>query len=240
MCDIGEDHADLDEWRWRAFDALASVTNLDVLLLTKRPEVLGAKLKCHFGNTLPPFWVGCTAGTQAMADTRIPQLLKIPASVRFVSCEPLLGPVTFEDERSCQGVTTIHNWLTGDRSERSGLFGGSYWIPDDGYCEPRIHWVIAGGESGPGARPMHPDWVRSIRVQCKEADVPFLFKQWGEWAPEIALTSANTPSTCEFHTRHLFPDNQAVYRVGKKAAGRELDGRIYDKYPEVDAWPKSN
>ncbi len=141
---------------------------------------------------LPNVWLGVSTENQQWADTRIPALLDTPAAVRFISAEPLLGPIDLGFD--------LH--------------------PDWG-----LDWVIVGGESGPGARSMHPDWVRHLRNQCTASDVPFLFKQWGEWGP------GGIP---ERFTRYdLFPDGTYVCRYGKKAAGRELDGRTWDQYPEV-------
>jgi protein gp37 len=90
-----------------------------------------------------------------------------------------------------------------------------------------IDWVIVGGESGPGARPMHPDWARSLREQCAAADVPFLFKQWGEWTPAPEVIDASGQMF------HRFDDGTWVQRIGKNAAGRLLDGRTHDSFPEV-------
>jgi protein gp37 len=89
----------------------------------------------------------------------------------------------------------------------------------------RIHWAIVGGESGHGARPMHPDWARKLRDQCKEAKVAFHFKQWGEW---VSVSEVAGPGK-HYH----FPDGVTVRRVGKKAAGRTLDGRTWDEVPEL-------
>lgn len=162
---------------------------------------------------LPNVWLGVSAEDQKRADLRIPALLDTPAAVRFVSAEPLLGPIDM-------------------------IGGGRYWLPDFG--GPHLNWVIAGGESGPGARPMHPDWARSLRDQCVAAGVPFLFKQWGEWAPVDRDEITGRPTVT------LAPDGGGTYyahrsrlgvatlaRVGKKRAGRELDGRTWDQYPEV-------
>lgn len=124
---------------------------------------------------LPKVWLGVTAENQQAADGRIPILMDTPAAVRFVSCEPLLGPVDLPDQN--------------------------------------LDWVIAGGESGPAARPAHPDWLRHLRDQCREAGIPFFFKQWGEWAPACAS------------------DGIVMKRVGKKAAGRLLDGIEHNEYP---------
>lgn len=165
---------------------------------------------------LPNVWLGTSVEDQRAADERIPHLLATPAAVRFLSCEPLLGPVEFSD-------------VTG-RSDCVAALGKPAL---DG-----IHWVIAGGESGPGARPMHPDWARSLRDQCQAAGVPFFFKQWGEY---LAVTGGSREERHEREVElqlagvgsHLWADQAMAYRVGKKAAGRKLDGRTWDEFPEV-------
>ena len=140
-------------------------------------------------------WLGVSVENQRAADERIPLLLQTPAAVRFLSCEPLLGPVM----------------LTGLGKRCYGCAAG---VPHR--CRNvLVDWVIVGGESGPGARPMHPDWVRSIRDQCKAAEVPFFFKQWGEW--KLSWMAGE----------------YQWMRVGKKAAGRLLDGRTWDELPVV-------
>lgn len=162
---------------------------------------------------LPNVWLGVSAEDQKRADLRIPALLDTPAAVRFVSAEPLLGPID----------------LHGDPIGKDSVF----WIG-------HLDWVIVGGESGPGARPMHPDWARSMRDQCVAAGVPFLFKQWGEH--RIAIPGQDTWDKVE--SIPLSPDVPMepgvdigpwayMRRVGKKRAGRELDGRTWDQYPEV-------
>ena len=138
------------------------------------------------GWPLPNVWLGVTAENQATWSWRVEYLHQCPAAVRFVSVEPMVGPID----------PCLFHW------------------------RKHIHWIICGGESGPGARPMHPEWARSLRDQCAEAGVPFLFKQWGEWAPVPAA------SRCR-------PGIESLRRVGKKAAGRELDGVVHDGYPEV-------
>jgi len=154
---------------------------------------------------LPNVWLGVSVENQAAADERIPLLLQTPAAVRFVSCEPLLGAVD------------LTYWLDYD--------------PEVG-ARPALDWVICGGESGPGARPMHPDWARGLRDQCQQAGVPFFFKQWGAWAPY--------PNDGQFGPvpaqAHWFGEQEGppdMWRVGKKAAGRLLDGRTWDEMPET-------
>lgn len=133
---------------------------------------------------LPNVWLGVTAENQARADERIPILLQTPAAVRFASIEPMLGPVELEANLGeshwwCPACEAEADPIQVTYNERHDLCGSP--------AEERggIDWVIVGGETGPGARPMHPDWVRRLRDQCQDAGVPFFFKGWGEWAPEI-------------------------------------------------------
>ncbi len=162
---------------------------------------------------LPNVWLGVSIEDQATADERIPLLLETPAAVRFISYEPALAPVRLR---------------TGIYQQESGFRGTSL----DG-----IDWVICGGESGPGARPMHPDWARSVRDQCQEAGVPFFFKQWGEWQPaaDIDVTDPIMGISTDSPRYHALPNGGGMARVGKKAAGRLLDGRTWDECPEVAA-----
>lgn len=139
---------------------------------------------------LPNVWLGVSVEDQKRADLRIPALLDTPAAVRWISAEPLLGPVDIMNGLG-------DSWLTG------------------------IDWIVAGGESGPGARPMHPDWARSLRDQCEVAGVPFLFKQWGSHRPSAV------GSIVRGGVR--FP----MVPASKTAAGRELDGRTWDEYPQA-------
>jgi protein gp37 len=173
---------------------------------------------------LKNLWLGCTAENQAAADERIPLLLQTPAAVRFVSIEPMLGPVNLI-------------WIGHDNEDWDGVVDalkGKTWIEqwDDNEgikrhredCQQinKLDWVICGGETGPGARPMHPEWVRSLRDQCQAAGVPFHFKQWGEWSPEPS-------DDCICHPWH----DRYFWKVGRKAAGRLLDGREWNEFPEA-------
>jgi protein gp37 len=211
--------------------------NLDWLLLTKRPQnfkgrmnaALKRILKATGGepcneadfidgwvnkcDTIPAnVWIGATVENQARADERIPHLLSIPAKVRFLSCEPLLGPLDIEEH--------LEDQLDG------GYVLGS----------APIHWVICGGESGTHARAMHPEWARSLRDQCSAAGVPFFFKQWGEWLPGCQYREGDRERYRE-KAQHSFCHDHHSWWVGKKLAGRMLDDRTHDEFPQVERRP---
>lgn len=180
------------------------------------------------GDPLPNVWLGVSVEDQKWADIRIPALLGTPAAVRFLSCEPLLGPVDLK-----RAVITMG-------SERGHGLTASF-VHTGGCCERGLHgidWVIAGGESGPRARPMHPQWARHLRDQCAWAGVPFFLKQWGEFAPEdhghdrgrVALIDTQGRSWTEREAPAL-KDTVRMRRVGKTQAGRLLDGRHHDGFP---------
>ncbi len=175
-------------------------------------------VKFHYWP-LPNVWVGTSVESQKWADVRIPQLLATPAAVRFLSCEPLLGSLDLTGSGTSQKY-----WLTGRPEWGPEEIIGNGYVVQPLTVAPALDWVIVGGESGPHARPMHPDWARGLRDQCVAAGVAFHFKQWGEWAPWV--WSAGRPT-------HYFPDGTISSRLGKKAAGRELDGRTWDEYPEA-------
>lgn len=139
-------------------------------------------------------WLGVSTENQQWADIRIPALLDTPAAVRWISAEPLLGPIDLS--------AWIYGRVWPSTARGSGGYGGSTITVDPSL----LNWVVVGGESGPGARPMHPSWARSLRDQCAAAEVPLLLKQWGA-------------------------HNSDGVRVGKGRAGRELDGCTHDEYP---------
>jgi len=180
---------------------------------------------------LPNVWLGVSVEDQKWADIRIPALLDTPAAVRFLSCEPLLGPVDLREwlteERD---VTDPHLDAPLDAVVDGMVRRHDYWIR-----QSFIRWVICGGESGPGARPMVPDWARSLRDQCSDAGVPFFFKQWGQWAP----TGCIGDGVQRAHQLWVGPprgdlcEYEEIRRVGKHAAGRELDGRTWDEFPRA-------
>jgi protein gp37 len=183
---------------------------------------------------LPNVWLGVSVEDQARADARIPLLLDTPAAKRFISAEPLLGPVDLR-MLNFDGITNI-DALTGAHGIVQPMRGSG----------PAIDWVIAGGESGHAARPMHPAWAQSLRDQCTAARVPFFFKQWGHFTPRDR--SPGMPGYIEVTGRDpdvAWPDGTIgsgcmdrnggygwpLDPVGKKAAGRLLDGREWNEFP---------
>lgn len=172
---------------------------------------------------LPNVWLGVSVEDQERADQRIPDLLATPAAVRFISAEPLLGPVDL--------------YRAGGLVHHSGgqIYGSDETL--DGWEEAKIDWVIAGGESGPKARPVHPDWARSLRDQCAAAGVAFHFKQWGEFEPYKPDRHDHTRFDPTLVGRHVLdagedpgPENIMI-PVGKKRAGRLLDGVEHNGVP---------
>ncbi|MBR8434847.1 phage Gp37/Gp68 family protein [Burkholderia cenocepacia] len=255
LADVFDNAVDL-AWRVDLFRLIAKTPNLAWLLLTKRignaramlNEVVD-ELSCGLNTwdelPWPGVWIGTTVVNQAEADRDIPKLLEVPARMRFLSMEPLLGPVRLDAIRG-------HEW---DEDLRVDVLTG-HGITSPRQEEPHrvldemIDWVIVGGESGPGARPMHPDWARSLRDQCSAAGVAFHFKQHGEWAPgsgdfgtgrfETAAIARDGRVAPGGHRVEDFPRGAAsgdgwamVHRAGKRAAGRLLDGRTHDEFPEV-------
>jgi protein gp37 len=219
MSDFFEVHPDLEMARVRPLTAMEGCEHLDILLLTKRPENVLPLIPSPWEKHWPAhISIGTTVENQKVADARIPQVLKIPARVRFLSCEPLLGK------------TIISKFLFHDA-------GCPYEHNDiSSFCScscARSRWVICGGESGHGARPMHPEWARSLRYQCQAAGVPFFFKQWGDWIPlsEI-VTQGGDVYSYHRQKQHLWPnDGKVSWLVGKKLAGRVLDGVTWDEVP---------
>ncbi len=189
MADVFEVRSDLDEQRERLWQLIEDTPNLDWLLLTKRIEAVADI--APWGNDWPSnVWLGTTVENQKYAKLRLPHLVNSPARTKFISCEPLLGPLAISE-----------------------------------YLE-QIDWAIAGGESGPRARPMDPAWVRSLRDQCIDSSTAFHFKQWGNWLPvsgeEEFIKSRKTVKV----SRQVKMAN-----VGKKMAGRILDGVEWNELP---------
>lgn len=201
-----------EEWRSDLWRLIAATPHLDWLLLTKRPQNIIKMLPAGWSGALPNVWLGTTAENQDEANRRIPRLLDVPARLHFLSCEPLLAPLNLSriEHHSDHGGSVCFLDVMGGH----GRSMGSAW------SHKRVGWVIAGGESGPGARPAGLNWIRSLRDQCAFAGVPFFFKQWGEWAP-VANPSDGTH----------YEDGSMIRRVGKKAAGALLDGREHREVP---------
>lgn len=248
------DNAWPDGVRDRLWTLIKATPNLDWMLLTKRPGNIAKMLPDDWGTGYQNVWLGCTIVNQEEADRDIPKLLAVPAGVRFLSMEPLLGPVDLTRICLVKKLPSsiragIHvNVLVGRYVESGRPYVD--WDIDQPYSTAsaplRLDLVIVGGESGPGARPMHQDWARSLRDQCVAAGTAFHFKQWGEYLPTDRLNDLGIP-----HEGYVHPDGAgAVWprpappawgewgpykleelgfrhmtRVGKKAAGRELDGR---------------
>lgn len=233
------------EWRADLFRLIEATPNLDWLLVTKRiGNVLQMVMKANtdrflanegFNHGLPGnVWLGITVVNQDEADRDIPKLLAVPARVRFLSMEPLLGPVD------------LSLWLDIYQFED----GGQWSRRNVGQLGDILDWVIVGGESGHHARPMSPDWVRSLRDQCAAARVPLLFKQWGEWGDPDSIESTGLARSGWFEQssddggvpRKEWPGpairgvelaslRPEVFKVGKKAAGRLLDGVEHNDFP---------
>ena len=177
-------HQDLYPWRHDLMELIRDTPWLDWLLLTKRPEEVMDYFHFGWATDIPEnIWLGTSVENQQTADERIPHLVEVPVVVKFLSVEPLLGPVDLQ------------------------LRGLNYGR-DFGHYREAVEWVILGGESGHNARPMNPGWAISVKDQAIDADVPFFFKQWGEW-------------------------NDQGQKVGKKAAGRVLAGKTWDEFPVI-------
>lgn len=172
---------------------------------------------------LPHVWIGVSVENQACANERIPRLLETPAAIRWISAEPLLGPIDLEEacnigeERVCaekwDEMADPHRCLRAMREGSTSL----------------LDWVVVGGESGFKARPMHLDWARSLRDQCETANVPFFFKQTGHWR---MIEEAEAASK-SFHgqTVRYFPEADATFVRMQGGGGEELDGQIYHNWP---------
>jgi protein gp37 len=276
-------HEDVpDDFLARVFGVMRSEPRHTFQVLTKRPaRMLDFLTRCRlcehdwithdgtnptaFGGTgvivgdpgtwpLPNVWLGVSVEDQQRADERIPHLLRTPAAVRFLSCEPLLGPVDLG-----QGIEPVHaddclncGWDGErfiDKEKYEFTSRGDLICPECGYASGMtsakasdesagIDWVIAGGESGTGARPMHPDWVRSLRDQCQAAGVAFFFKQWGEFIPADWDRGGPTGSFPVSLSDFQEVNGYRCVRVGKKAAGRQLDGREWSEFPATPASTK--
>jgi len=258
------------QWRISALRSMLETPNLIHLVLTKRignaAEMLETAFRAvHEGregwadNVPPHIWIGATIVNQEEADRDIPKLLAVPAAKRFLSMEPLLGQVNLRhlnedlefNEVDClkpdRWDDEVERWRDTDEGWEE-QFEDHYGQHPAGLTGPMhagIDWVIVGGESGPDARPMHPQWAFDIRDQCEDAGVAFMFKQWGEWTPgvnverERGVIPIASLWNNEWQVSKLnlatdgghIDDEPDLYRVGKKEAGRHLDGRTWDGVP---------
>lgn len=231
------------------FTVMANLDHHTYIILTKRPERMLEFYKWKSKQLGIPWqakdnvWVGCTTENQQRADERIPFLIQIPASVRLISCEPLLGPI---DLAPIFGLHVLKMF--------AGQNEGSYGL----------NWIIAGGETGPGARPSHPEWFRSLQNQCEKAIIPFFFKGWGDYYTKSILSTSKEPLFRIFSSFQDWVNTARTWvhggkcvsidgtqckrgadfrkcaypvaimdQVGKKNAGRKLDGKEYNEFPKL-------
>jgi protein gp37 len=261
------------EWRWDFWELIARTPNLDWLLLTKRPQniakmlpVMDSKVEGYRPwNEKWPWrnvWLGVSAGNQEEADRNIPILGATPAKLRFVSLEPLLGPINLT------AIACPNGCRPPEYCSRCHPDGGEPTGTFDALGAGLLDLVIVGGETGPKARPMHPDWARKIRDDCVRASVPFFFKRWGEWAPApwklerlpsetvddyksrseaLAATHSFAPLEPWDHINLLSHkpwsierapqkprDHEGMRRAGRVLDGRVLDGRTWDEMPDTE------
>jgi protein gp37 len=231
-----------DEWIDQVFAVMALCPQHIFIVLTKRAERMADYMNskqrrgdaslcravdafpANLGDRhgclewpLPNVWMGVTAENHEMADERIPHLLRCPASRRFVSCEPMVGPVELCIPEGCRSCNHPGNVCERSSCTRCGGTGR----------EPSLDWVICGGESGYGARAMDPDWARGLLDQCQAGGVPFFFKQWGEWLHHYQAAEVEV-DPADWHESNAAP---GFCRVGRKMAGDLLDGRQWHEWP---------
>lgn len=228
LADVMEDHPEVEQHRLRLFKVIEDTPWLNWQLLTKRPENFERFLPKRWLMDMPDnVWLG-TSIEGPLVLSRINDLLRVPASVHFLSMEPMIGEVDLKriphpEHDPALGYTW--NCLTG-----VGIDGER--VGDIYKLLPTITWVIVGGESGPQARPMSINWATDIRNDCRDYGVAFLFKQWGEWHPEGQLMTGDVVNanmlTC---ASAVMPDGSIMRRVGKKLAGRLLHAKEYNDYP---------
>lgn len=280
VCSMGDlFHEDVPDMSIvNVFAVMAEARQHKFLVLTKRPERMSeiishptiandvwVKTSRGLGSEsavwpLPNVWLGVTAENQLRADERIPVLLQIPAAKRFVSVEPMLGPVDISPWDKCNACGKLRSSFDPDGvmgKPWNSMFCHMHYDPESScegsYAKSALDWVICGGETGANARPLHPDWVRGLRDQCREAQVPFFFKSWGEWVstydrdiddPDWRNCPARNGPRKEWTSRHIeryvnsaggqgFHGERVVFmrRIGKRNAGRLLDGRTWDEEP---------
>jgi protein gp37 len=210
------------QWRTDLWQLIRETPNLRWQLLTKRIGNAAAMLPGDWPEAFPRVGLMISVVNQEEADRDIPKLLATPAAWRGLSMEPLLGPVNLRfptlgeahQEAAGMGLDPMFFWFNKiDPNQRTGN---------------GIHWTIVGGESGHGARPMRPDWARSLRDQCMTAGVPFHFKQWGEWGYTDQMNGAAV-----LLPNHAWRQDLKAWRAGKARSGRLLDGREWNEFPAM-------
>jgi len=215
-----------EEWIGAVLAAITNYSQHAFLILTKRPERMRKVMTADYlrisrTDTWPirNLCLGVSVETQKTADERIPLLLQTPAAKRFASVEPCIGAVDLRN-------IALPLWREKEANDstwppvRIDALSGHVKGPDD-LMDDRLDWIICGGETGPGARPMHPDWVRGLRDQCKATNTPFFFKQWGKWPDGVS------------HGPNAKDGAYAMARVGKKAASCLLDGQEHKEFPVI-------
>jgi protein gp37 len=231
-------HADLfyervpDEWIRRIFEVMFHAHQHTFMMLTKRT----ARMRRFLENraTLRNVWIGASVEDQRHADERIPDLLATPAALRWISAEPLLGPVDVDRYLYGGHRCLITGW-PGDHPNSCGDCDPC--LNSFGFPKPKgIGWIVVGGESQGSDRPTHPDWFRSLRDQCIAAGVPFHFKQWGDWLARWQDGhKGRHPSPDKIEWRHFTTPGELgafAIKIGSAKAGRELDGRTWDEFPK--------
>lgn len=226
----------------RVCDVMSRAPQHTYILLTKRVDRMLDTLRIVYGYGFAPpprLIVGATIETQKQADERVPILLQlkkwVPSVKLMVSVEPMLGAVTirrylYSECQTCHGAGTV--WA-GDGGAMCPQCG---WITNGLPGEiPHLDWIICGGETGPSARPMHARWVKLLRDQCQAAGVPFFFKSWGNFvaesqAPEDSVLPSRSFAPDGWDMRHR---DSFVFHVGKRTAGRLLDGVEWNQFPAV-------
>jgi protein gp37 len=228
----------------KVYEVAAKCPQHTFQILTKRPEralkFYNERLKLPNGNyvAFPNLWLGVSVEDQKTADERIPLLLQIPAAVRFISYEPALGAVDFTNIKNDPFLIDCLNGIS-----------KNYKGNNHSKMKSKLDWIIMGGESGHGARPMHPDWARKVRDDCQAAGVPFFFKQWGEWAECYGSCGYDSEIHGKYCEVHIDGDNNisdglmwniitgvpavVMQKTGKKESGCLLDGKEHKEYPST-------
>ena len=256
LMDVGDHHPSVkNEWVEDLVRLIAQTPNLDWLFLTKRIEETLARYSMFWGNTWPKnVWLGVTVENQKRANERIPLLQKSPAAVKFLSVEPMgsfvsLSEAVEPDEEAWDEVNAMDDdqpeeFVEECEAECDWVNYGSDLVVNPAHREwawrrrsvagfktlkrGGIDWVICGGESGHEARPMDPNWARQLRDECQQAEIPFFFKQWGEFAPVSHFAETST-----FKHQPMKVGLEMMVRVGKGAAGRLLDGQEWNEVPNA-------